>query len=105
MNWTAFAIFMVMIGGLGTIEGPIVGAVIFWALNKFFSDYGTWYLVGLGLLAVTVTLVFKQGLWGYLQARFDWRIFPVQRRLAIPPVCPSGEPGPHCTVKQLASGA
>ncbi|WP_395408578.1 hypothetical protein ACHMW6_10875 [Pseudoduganella sp. UC29_106] len=83
VNWTAFAIFMVMIGGLGTIEGPIVGAVIFWALNKFFSDYGTWYLVGLGLLAITVTLVFKQGLWGYLQARFDWRVFPVQRRLAM----------------------
>jgi branched-chain amino acid transport system permease protein len=72
-----------MIGGLGTIEGPIVGAVIFWALNKFLSDYGTWYLVGLGLLAIVITLVFKQGLWGYLQKRFDLRFFPVQRRLIV----------------------
>ncbi|MEQ1805653.1 MAG: branched-chain amino acid ABC transporter permease, partial [Burkholderiaceae bacterium] len=61
VNWTAFAIFMVVIGGIGRIEGPIVGALIFWALNKFFSDYGTWYLLGLGLLAIVVTLVFKQG--------------------------------------------
>jgi branched-chain amino acid transport system permease protein len=83
VNWTAFAIFLVMIGGLGTIEGPIVGALIFWVLNKFLSDYGTWYLVGLGLLAVVITLVFKQGLWGYLQKRFDLRFFPVQRRLII----------------------
>jgi branched-chain amino acid transport system permease protein len=83
VNWTAFAIFLVMIGGLGTIEGPIVGAIVFWALNKFLSDYGTWYLVGMGLLAIVITLVFKQGLWGYLQKRFDLRFFPVQRRLRL----------------------
>jgi branched-chain amino acid transport system permease protein len=81
VNWSAFAIFLVMIGGLGTIEGPIVGAVVFWALNKFFSDYGTWYLVGLGLLAIAVTLVFKQGLWGHVQKRYAFRVFPIQRRL------------------------
>lgn len=83
LNWTAFAIFLVMIGGLGTIEGPILGAVIFWALNKFLSDYGTWYLVGLGLLAIVITLRFKQGLWGYVQKKYDLRFFPVQRRLHL----------------------
>ncbi|MBC2768940.1 branched-chain amino acid ABC transporter permease [Pusillimonas minor] len=81
VNWTAFAIFMIMIRGLGTIEGPILGAIIFWALNRYFADYGTWYLVGLGLLAIAVTVVFKQGLWGYIQQRYDIRLFPVQRRL------------------------
>jgi branched-chain amino acid transport system permease protein len=85
VNWTAFAIFMVVIGGLGRIEGPIVGAVLFWALNKFFSDYGTWYLLGLGLLAIVVTLFFKQGLWGYAQSRWGWTLFPTQRRLVLPP--------------------
>lgn len=83
VNWTAFSIFIVMIGGLGTIEGPILGAVIFWALNKFLSDYGTWYLVGLGLLAIVITLLFKEGLWGFIQRKFDVRFFPVQRRLRI----------------------
>lgn len=82
VNWTAFAIFMVVIGGIGRIEGPIVGALIFWALNKFFSDYGTWYLLGLGLLAIVVTIWFKQGLWGFVQQRFDLSLFPTQRWLA-----------------------
>ncbi len=81
VNWSAFAIFMVVIGGIGRIEGPLVGAVIFWALNKFLSDYGTWYLLGLGLLAIVVTLFFKQGLWGYAQQRWGWSLFPTQRRL------------------------
>jgi len=82
LNWTAFAIFMVVIGGTGTIEGPIVGAVLFWVLNKFFADYGTWYLIGLGLLAIVVTLRFKHGLWGYMQARFGWSLFSVKRVLS-----------------------
>lgn len=81
VNWTAFAIFMVVIGGLGRIEGPIIGALLFWALNKFFSDYGTWYLLGLGLIAIGVTLFFKQGLWGYAQQRWGWTLFPTSRIL------------------------
>jgi branched-chain amino acid transport system permease protein len=79
VNWTAFAIFMVVIGGIGRIEGPIVGALIFFLLNKFFSDYGSWYLIGLGLLAIVVTIYFKQGLWGYAQSRWGWSLFPTQR--------------------------
>ena len=84
VHWTAFAIFMVVIGGIGRIEGPIVGALVFWALSRFFSDWGTWYLLGLGLLAIVVTLFFKQGLWGYAQQRWGWTLFPTQRRLVAP---------------------
>ena len=81
VNWTAFAIFMVVIGGIGRIEGPIVGVLVFWASSRFFSDYGTWYLLGLGLLAIVVTIFFKQGLWGWLQQRHGLSLFPTQRRL------------------------
>jgi branched-chain amino acid transport system permease protein len=83
VNWTAFAIFIVVIGGIGTIEGPIVGVILFYMLNKFFSDYGTWYLVGLGLLAIVVTIRFPGGLWGWLSQRLDLHFFPVQRRLVL----------------------
>ena len=83
VNWTAFAIFMVIIGGIGRIEGPIVGALIFWALNKWFSDYGTWYLLGLGLLAIVVTINFKQGLAGWAQQRWGLVLFPTRRHLII----------------------
>lgn len=82
VNWTAFAIFMVVIGGIGRIEGPLVGALVFFLLNKFFADYGTWYLLGLGALAIVVTIYFKQGLWGWAQQRWGWSLFPTQRRLS-----------------------
>lgn len=81
VNWSAFAIFMVVIGGIGRIEGPIVGALVFFLLNKFFSDYGSWYLIGLGLMAIVVTIFFKQGLWGWAQQRWGWSLFPTTRRL------------------------
>ncbi|GAA6142722.1 branched-chain amino acid ABC transporter permease [Hydrogenophaga sp. 5NK40-0174] len=84
VNWTAFAIFIVVIGGIGRIEGPMLGSVIFWLLNKFFVDYGTWYQLGLGALAIVVTLTFKRGLWGALQSRTGLNLFPTQRRLQLP---------------------
>lgn len=81
VNWTAFSIFIVLIGGLGTIEGPIVGTLIFWLSNRFLSDFGTWYLVGLGALAIVITLGFPRGLWGYWAGRHGAQIFPIGRRL------------------------
>ena len=81
VNWTAFAIFMVVIGGIGRIEGPILGALLFWFLNKFFSDYGSWYLIGLGVLAIVVTIFFRDGLWGALHRRFGLSLFPTHRFL------------------------
>jgi branched-chain amino acid transport system permease protein len=83
VNWTAFTIFIVLIGGIGTIEGPILGALVFWFLNKFFSDFGSWYLIGLGFLAIVVVVKMRAGLWGTLSRRFDVNLFPVQRRLKL----------------------
>jgi branched-chain amino acid transport system permease protein len=83
VNWTAFAIFIVMIGGLGTLEGPLIGTLVFFLLNKFLSDFGTWYLIGLGALAVVVTMFFPQGIWGYVSRRFGLQLFPVGRRVVF----------------------
>jgi branched-chain amino acid transport system permease protein len=83
VNWTAYAIFIVMIGGLGTLEGPIIGTLIFFLLNKFLSDFGTWYLIGLGTLAIVVTMFFPQGLWGYVSRRYGLQLFPVGRRVVF----------------------
>jgi len=84
VNWSAFSIFIVLVGGVGTLEGTIVGIILFYLLNKLFSSYGTWYLVGLGLLAVVVVLKLPHGLWGFVSAKFDLHLFPVQRRLTLP---------------------
>jgi branched-chain amino acid transport system permease protein len=93
VNWTAFAIFMVVIGGIGHIEGPIVGTLIFWALDELLSDYGAWYLIGLGLVAIVVTLRFERGLWGWARQRWGWELFPTRRQLVHePPAIHLGDP-------------
>jgi branched-chain amino acid transport system permease protein len=85
VNWTAFSIFIVMLGGMATIEGPIVGVILFYVLSRLFSDYGTWYLVGLGALAIVVTIRFPKGIWGYAAGRFGLELFPNRRRLIRQP--------------------
>jgi branched-chain amino acid transport system permease protein len=65
-DWTVLVIFIVVIGGIGRIEGPLVGAVLYFILREFFVDLGLWYLMLLGAVAVVVMLVAPQGLWGSL---------------------------------------
>lgn len=92
ISWTATMIFIVVIGGVGTIEGPIVGALIYFALQETLSNYGSWYLILLGTLAVVITVWFPGGLWGTLVRRWRVHLFPVQRRLRLgDAVAPSGE--------------
>jgi branched-chain amino acid transport system permease protein len=73
----------VVIGGIGTIEGPIVGTILYFVLREFFGDYGTWYLIALGLVAIVVVVKFPYGLWGLIARKWDLRFFPVQRRLRV----------------------
>ncbi len=80
-DWTASVIFIVVIGGIGTIEGPIIGVVVFFALRELLADWGSWYLVIMGAVAVGVMLFAPQGIWGWISSRYDIRFFPVQRRL------------------------
>jgi branched-chain amino acid transport system permease protein len=81
LDWTAYVIFIVVIGGIGTIEGPIVGVIIFYLLQTYLADFGTWYLILLGALAIVVMLFAPQGIWGYVAARYNLVLFPLQRRL------------------------
>jgi branched-chain amino acid transport system permease protein len=80
-DWTAYVIFIVVIGGIGRIEGPIVGVIVFYALQTTLADYGSWYLLTLGLLAIAVMLFAPRGLWGLLSDRTGLHLFPVQRKL------------------------
>lgn len=83
LSWVVSAIFIVVIGGIGTIEGPILGAVIFFVMREMLSDYGSWYLMVMGLVAIIVMIKWPKGIWGFVQQRFDLRFFPVQRRVHI----------------------
>ena len=81
VQWTAYMIFMVLVGGIGTFEGPVLGAVLFFALETGFGATGVWYLIGLGAAAIGFALFAPRGLWGWLEGRFGWRLLPVGYRL------------------------
>lgn len=80
-DWTAYVIFIVVIGGIGTIEGPIVGVLVFFTLQTLLADFGSWYLMTLGVLAIVIMLVAPRGLWGLLSERTGLHLFPIRRRL------------------------
>ena len=85
MDWTAYVVFIVVIGGIGTIEGPIVGVIIFYLLQTYLSSYGTWYLILLGALAIVIMLFAPRGIWGFVTERTGISLFPVRRRLTWTP--------------------
>lgn len=82
-TWTAYVIFIVVIGGIGRLEGPILGVLVFWALQTTFASYGAWYLFALGVIAIVVMIFAPRGLWGLVADRTGLALFPVQRRLVV----------------------
>ena len=80
-DWTAFVIFIVVIGGIGTLEGPIIGTIIFFLLRETLADFGTTYLMILGLVAIIVMIKAPKGLWGLISQRYDLEIFPLRYRV------------------------
>jgi branched-chain amino acid transport system permease protein len=80
-DWTVVVIFMVVIGGIGTLEGPIIGMLIYFVLRELLADYGTWYLILLGVVAVVIMLRAREGIWGLVAHRFNLHLFSVRRYL------------------------
>jgi branched-chain amino acid transport system permease protein len=80
-DWTAFVIFIVVIGGIGTIEGPIIGTLVYFALREYLADQGSIYLMILGAFAILIMLAAPKGIWGYVSQRFNIALFPVGYRI------------------------
>jgi branched-chain amino acid transport system permease protein len=81
VNYAAFMAFMVIIGGMGSIEGPILGAVVFYLLQDQLQSLDAWYLVILGAVGITMALLVPRGLWGALSGDGRLQLFPVGYRL------------------------
>jgi branched-chain amino acid transport system permease protein len=84
VQWTAEMAFTVIIGGLGTIEGPIIGTIVYMVLQQTLQSYNAWYLIILGLVAIVISLFARRGLWGLLDERFGIRLFPIGYYLWAP---------------------
>ncbi len=83
IDWTAYVIFIVVIGGIGSMEGPIIGVAIFYLLQYYLAALGSWYLILLGGLAILLMLFAPSGVWGVVARSLDLSLFPVRRRLVV----------------------
>ncbi len=77
VQWTAEMAFATIIGGLGTIEGPILGTAVYMVLQQTLASYNAWYLIVLGLVAIAIALWSRRGLWGLVDEHLHVRLFPV----------------------------
>ena len=77
---------------IGSVLGPLLGAVVFFALQQALADQGSVYLIVLGLIGVAVAVLAPRGLWGAVVDRTGLSLFPVGYRLDEPAVDPAGDP-------------
>ena len=88
VNWVVYMMFIVMIGGIGTLEGPVIGTIIFFGLRELMTSQlglsGGWYLVALGTIGVAVMLLSPRGLWPPLRDRFSLHLLAVGRKAPSP---------------------
>jgi len=69
IGWTISMVFIVIIGGSGTIEGPIVGSIIYVFLQEFLAHYPGWSNIILGILAIIIILFMPEGIVGAIKNR------------------------------------
>ncbi|MBX4871030.1 branched-chain amino acid ABC transporter permease [Rhizobium bangladeshense] len=81
VNWMALILFSVILGGIGTLEGPIVGVIIYFLLRETMGNVGSVYFIVLGILAIGVTLFAPAGAWGLLRNLFKIDLLPIRRKM------------------------
>ncbi len=80
IDWTVRLVFITIIGGIGTIEGPIVGSFIYVLLQQWLSEYPSVSMLILGVIAILVILVAPKGIMGTIQERLGFEILSPRRK-------------------------
>jgi branched-chain amino acid transport system permease protein len=80
LDWTVYIIFIVVIGGIGSFEGPIIGTIVYFLLREFLADLGVWHLIVLGVVSIAVILIEPKGIWGLLRRVVPGDLIPVGHR-------------------------
>ena len=74
---------MVVIGGIGSIEGPIIGVILYFILREILADLGSTYLLILGCVAIVIMLKAPTGIWGYFRDKYNIELFPIKRSVVL----------------------
>ncbi len=83
-TYGVWMVLMAILGGKGTIWGPVIGAAIFQVLKEVFWTYLLgWQRVALGLMIVLIVVFFPQGILGWVREKFP-EMFGHRDRLARP---------------------
>jgi branched-chain amino acid transport system permease protein len=61
-------VLMTLLGGMGTIFGPVVGAVVIVAMQFYLADLGAWVTIAQGIIFVVCVLAFRRGIVGEIEA-------------------------------------
>jgi branched-chain amino acid transport system permease protein len=77
LDWTVYIIFIVVIGGIGSFEGPIIGTIVYFVLRALFADLGVWHMIILGVVSIGVILVEPKGLWQLARRLVPGDLIPV----------------------------
>ena len=59
-------VLMTLVGGLGTVFGPVVGAAVIVTMQNYLAELGAWVTVIQGVIFVTCVLAFRRGIIGEL---------------------------------------
>lgn len=84
-NWMVVMLFIVIIGGVGTIEGPIIGTAIYFLFRAWFAGTGNLYLMLLGAAAVLVMLISPSGIWGIVKSKLGIDLLGARRASGLEP--------------------
>ena len=79
IDWTVSMVFMVIIGGIGTIEGPVLGAICYVLLRQYLYGYPGISMIILGVLAITIILIAPKGIIGTIQDRWGFELLSARR--------------------------
>jgi branched-chain amino acid transport system permease protein len=66
MAMSGEVVLMTLLGGLGTVFGPVVGALIIVAMENYFAQFGAWVTVAQGSMFIVCVLAFRRGVIGEL---------------------------------------
>ncbi len=79
IEWTVSMVFIAVIGGMGTIEGPIIGAIIFVILRQLLYNFSGFSMLILGVIAVVMIIVAPKGIMGIFVNKYGFDLFGVKR--------------------------
>ena len=80
IDWTVRLVFITIIGGIGTIEGPIIGSILYVFLHQWLSEYPSVSLLILGVIAIAVILVAPRGIMGTIQEKLGFEFLSPRRK-------------------------